>query len=111
MLVLNRRRSLSLLGAAGATALWQSASRGLAQAAGTFACVPAPAQTEGPYFVEEGLNRADIRVDPSAGSIRPGKKYLRGYQVTDNNGAVNSTTIYPGWYSGRTIHIHFKVRT
>jgi protocatechuate 3,4-dioxygenase beta subunit len=40
-----------------------------------------------------------------------GKKYLRGYQVTDDNGSVRLTTIYPGWYQGRAIHIHDKVRT
>src|SRR5579872_2214600 len=40
-----------------------------------------------------------------------GQKFLRGYQITDNNGSVSFTTIYPGWYSGRTIHIHFRVRT
>jgi protocatechuate 3,4-dioxygenase beta subunit len=36
--------------------------------------------------------------------------FLRGYQLTDANGAVRFTTIYPGWYSGRTVHIHFKMR-
>jgi protocatechuate 3,4-dioxygenase beta subunit len=40
-----------------------------------------------------------------------GKKFLRGYQVTDDNGTVRFTTIYPGWYQGRAIHIHVKVRT
>ena len=40
-----------------------------------------------------------------------GKKFLRGYQVTDDNGTVRFTTIYPGWYQGRAIHIHDKVRT
>jgi protocatechuate 3,4-dioxygenase beta subunit len=40
-----------------------------------------------------------------------GKKFLRGYQITDNNATVRFTTIYPGWYQGRTIHIHDKVRT
>jgi protocatechuate 3,4-dioxygenase beta subunit len=40
-----------------------------------------------------------------------GKKFLRGYQIADNNGTVKFTTIYPGWYQGRTIHIHDKVRT
>ncbi len=40
-----------------------------------------------------------------------GQKWLRGYQVTDANGTAAFTTIYPGWYPGRTIHIHFKVRT
>jgi protocatechuate 3,4-dioxygenase beta subunit len=40
-----------------------------------------------------------------------GQKWLRGYQVTDAGGGATFTTIYPGWYPGRTVHIHFKVRT
>ena len=122
-------------------------------------CVVRPEQTEGPYFVDERLNRSDIRSDPSDGSVKDGvslqllirvsqiggndctplagaivdlwqcdalgvysdvrdrsfdtsgKKFLRGYQVTDNNGSVKFITIYPGWYPGRTVHIHFKIRT
>jgi len=35
--------------------------------------------------------------------------YLRGAQATDANGIVRFTTIYPGWYVGRTPHIHCKV--
>jgi protocatechuate 3,4-dioxygenase beta subunit len=38
-----------------------------------------------------------------------GQNWLRGGQTTDANGVATFTTIYPGWYSGRTIHIHFKV--
>ncbi len=118
-------------------------------------CIVVPAETEGPYFVDEMLNRSDIRVDPSDGSTRSGvqlrlivnvsrvsgsscaaltgahvdvwhcdaegvysdvqasvgKKFLRGYQVTDRNGRVEFVTIYPGWYMGRATHIHFKIRT
>jgi protocatechuate 3,4-dioxygenase beta subunit len=116
-----------------------------------------PEQTEGPYFVDEMLDRSDIRSDPSDGSVQGGiplqliihvynvsngscialsgahvdiwhansqglysdiqnigtlgKKYLRGYQVTDDDGIVKFTTIYPGWYEGRALHIHIKVRT
>ncbi|HEY8761466.1 MAG TPA: intradiol ring-cleavage dioxygenase [Candidatus Dormibacteraeota bacterium] len=123
----------------------------------TPACVVTPAETEGPYFVDERLNRSDIVSDPSDGSRRPGiplsltfsvaqvgtggctalpnaqvdvwhcdalgvysdvgaqgsvgKRYLRGYQVTDAVGAATFQTIYPGWYPGRAVHIHFKVRT
>ena len=40
-----------------------------------------------------------------------GKKFLRGYQLTDGSGLARFTTIYPGWYSGRAVHIHFKIRT
>ncbi len=122
------------------------------------ACVVRPEQTEGPYFVDEKINRSDIRSDPSDGSVKDGlplqltfrvsrvndscaplqgatvdvwhcdalgvysdatdpsfntvgKKFLRGYQVTDANGSAQFTTIYPGWYQGRTVHIHFKIRT
>jgi protocatechuate 3,4-dioxygenase beta subunit len=39
-----------------------------------------------------------------------GQKFLRGYQVTDANGQATFATIYPGWYSSRAVHIHFKVR-
>ncbi|TLX89930.1 MAG: intradiol ring-cleavage dioxygenase [Thaumarchaeota archaeon] len=39
------------------------------------------------------------------------KNFLRGSQITDDKGAVEFSTIYPGWYEGRAIHIHDKVRT
>jgi len=45
-----------------------------------------------------------------SGGNTAGKKFLRGHQVTDANGAVRFTTLYPGWYPGRAVHIHFKVR-
>jgi protocatechuate 3,4-dioxygenase beta subunit len=109
--------------------------------------------------VDTQLNRADIRSDPTDGSVRPGvplalsivvsrlggqactplpgvmvdiwqcdhegvysgvqdpqfstrdKKFLRGYQVTGADGVARFTTIYPGWYRGRTVHIHFKLRS
>jgi protocatechuate 3,4-dioxygenase beta subunit len=40
-----------------------------------------------------------------------GTNFLRGYQLTDSNGTVLFSTVYPGWYEGRAIHIHAKVRT
>jgi protocatechuate 3,4-dioxygenase beta subunit len=40
-----------------------------------------------------------------------GHDFLRGYQLTDGNGTVQFATVYPGWYEGRAIHIHVKVRT
>jgi len=39
-----------------------------------------------------------------------GENYLRGYQIADSTGVVEFLTIYPGWYSGRTPHIHGMVR-
>lgn len=137
-----------------------SARQGHASAIATPSCVVRPQQTEGPYFVDEKLNRSDIRSDPSDGRMRlgvplrlvfsvsqingssctpltgatvdvwhcdaigiysdvmnlnnystVGKKFLRGYQVTDANGTAKFVTIYPGWYMGRTVHIHFKIRS
>jgi hypothetical protein len=54
-------------------------------------------------------NAAGLYSDESANGTS-GQKWLRGYQTTDASGKVTFTTIYPGWYSGRAVHIHFKVR-
>jgi protocatechuate 3,4-dioxygenase beta subunit len=35
--------------------------------------------------------------------------WLQGYQTTGADGTVHFTTIYPGWYPGRAVHIHMKV--
>jgi protocatechuate 3,4-dioxygenase beta subunit len=40
-----------------------------------------------------------------------GQTWLRGYQITNGAGAVAFTTIVPGWYQGRTTHIHLRVRS
>jgi protocatechuate 3,4-dioxygenase beta subunit len=159
--VLSRREVLSLLGAAGALLMLGCSSDSEATTASTSdgTCVVKPELTEGPYYVDEELNRSDIRLDPSDGSVRDGallaltfnvsslassactplagavvdvwhcdaagvysdvsdsgfntvgKKFLRGYQVTGSDGVARFTTIYPGWYSGRAVHIHFKIRS
>jgi protocatechuate 3,4-dioxygenase beta subunit len=156
---------LASLGAAGAAIVLPFPSRGgrLVLPGGVMlpACVVRPAQTEGPYFVDEKLNRSDIRSDPSNGKISEGslfdlairvssvsgaactplagavvdvwqcdahgiysdvrdteglfntvgQKFLRGHQVTNKEGEARFRTVYPGWYPGRTVHIHFKIRT
>lgn len=43
------------------------------------------------------------------GQDTSGQTFLRGTQVTDDEGVALFDTIYPGWYPGRTVHIHFKV--
>ena len=40
-----------------------------------------------------------------------GLKFLRGYQTTDASGMARFVTIYPGWYPGRTVHLHFMIRS
>ena len=159
--LLSRRQMLTLLGVTGALGFMGSGlvSRQSIAAIHVPACVVRPEQTEGPYFVDERLNRSDIRSDPTSGEVKPGtpltltlqivrlgsgdcqplagaqvdiwhcdalgaysdvrdagfttigQKFLRGYQITDARGEATFLTIYPGWYAGRTVHIHMKVRT
>jgi protocatechuate 3,4-dioxygenase beta subunit len=47
--------------------------------------------------------------DAEGSYSEPGETYLRGAQVTNSDGVVEFTTIYPSWYPGRTVHIHAKV--
>lgn len=159
--LLSRREivvSLGATAAAGLTDIMLDPGRAVAGTRGTF-CVAQPEQTEGPYFVDESLNRSDMRADTADGQVKPGmplaltlhvsrltaesceplagaqvdlwhcdalgaysdvqdrgfntvgQKFLRGYQVTDARGEVRFVTVYPGWYAGRTVHIHFKIRT
>jgi protocatechuate 3,4-dioxygenase beta subunit len=37
------------------------------------------------------------------------RTFMRGIQRTDANGVATFRTVYPGWYQGRTVHIHVKV--
>ena len=37
-------------------------------------------------------------------------RFLRGVQLSNDAGLVEFATVFPGWYSGRAIHIHTKVR-
>jgi len=167
--ILNRRRALAIFGAAGAAftaggaaiamanTATASAASGSAASGSAVDCVAKPEMTEGPYFVDEGLNRSDIRIDTSDGSMvagttlslvlrvsqivdcvnqplpgatvdiwhcdaagiysdvaaegTTGHDYLRGYQVTNGGGIAKFTTVLPGWYQGRTVHTHVKIRT
>jgi protocatechuate 3,4-dioxygenase beta subunit len=43
--------------------------------------------------------------DAGAGS----RTFMRGIQRTDAKGLAVFRTVYPGWYAGRTVHIHVKV--
>ncbi len=181
--ILSRREALTVLSATGAAVLVgcapgssepEPAPTGPTQAVSTTeieaataqvaadtlpTCVVRPEMNEGPYFVDEQLDRTDIRSDPSDGSVvsgaplqltfrisevssagctplegifvdiwhcdafgvysdaanpgfnTVGQKFLRGYQVTGINGIARFTTIYPGWYFSRAVHIHFKIRS
>ncbi len=45
-------------------------------------CVVRPALTEGPYFVDEKLNRSDIRSDPATGAVKPGAPLMLTFLVS-----------------------------
>ncbi|RZU22039.1 intradiol ring-cleavage dioxygenase [Streptomyces sp. BK239] len=45
------------------------------------------------------------------GSTANDSTYLRGYQIANANGVVKFETIFPGWYTPRTCHIHLRVHT
>lgn len=47
---------------------------------------------------------------PATGVVAPDETFLRGCQRTDANGICAFTTIYPGWYPGRTVHVHLAAR-
>ena len=53
---------------------------------------------------------ADAAGDYSGfGSDSSSRTFLRGIQKTNAQGTATFTTIYPGWYQGRAVHIHVKV--
>lgn len=148
-----RRQNLRTLGVLGVGLLLSAPSRA--------ACILAPAMTQGPYWVDERLNRSDITTGTTRNSVlgavplqlrirlfgnngqlcsnmpagnvmvdiwhcdaageysdtagagqsnTTGQDFLRGYQISGADGTVTFTTIYPGWYQGRTTHIHLRAR-
>jgi protocatechuate 3,4-dioxygenase beta subunit len=70
------------------------------------ACTPLQGATVEIWHCDAAGQYSDVS-DRSFNTV--GQKWLRGAQVTDANGKATFTTIYPGWYPGRAVHIHFKV--
>jgi protocatechuate 3,4-dioxygenase beta subunit len=155
---INRRQAIMTVavGATGGTLLTRSAFAQQASGsaahllAGADVCVITPEVTEGPYYFDPALERADITedlpgvpisvqlqvVDQSCAPIEgarvdiwhanadgiysgyanqpggldtTGETFMRGTLFTDESGLVTFRSVYPGWYRGRTTHIHFKV--
>lgn len=59
--------------------------------------------------VYSGFESASTGGGGGGGSPTDDETYLRGVQVTNAAGIVEFLTIYPGWYRGRTVHVHAKV--
>ena len=90
--ILTRREILALLGGSALAAACSPATLGPptgAPSTGTAlpSCVVRPALTEGPYFVDERLDRSDIRSDPSTGSVKPGVTLALTFLVSRVGGA------------------------
>src|SRR5262245_45956148 len=90
---LSRRDTLRLIGVAGASALvaWAGdpaikflprGNGGSVTKASALDCVVRPQQTEGPYFVDEKLNRSDIRTDPTNGVVKAGVPLILQFNVS-----------------------------
>jgi protocatechuate 3,4-dioxygenase beta subunit len=162
--LVSRRKALARIGVSGTvllTGLLPKPACAQAPAGALPSCVAVPEQTEGPFFVDEALNRSDIRSDPRTGEVKAGvplrvvfsvsrlsgtncapltgvqvdlwhsdatgrysdvsgfgyrpptvgQQFLRGYQLTDGAGNAQFRTIFPGWYGGRAVHLHFKIRS
>ncbi len=147
-------KTLSLLpiSAFGTVPLWATKAAAEAGLATGNVCMVSPETTEGPYYIDPKLIRADItegksgvplamtvqvvsaecvplsgaRVDiwhcdadgnysgfADQGSDTAldteGQTFLRGTLFTDAYGVVTFRTIFPGWYRGRTTHIHYMI--
>lgn len=77
---------------------------------GPASCEPLSGAMVDVWQCDAGGIYSDVRDMGGAFDAR-GKKFLRGFQRTGSDGIARFTTIYPGWYEGRAVHIHFKVRT
>ncbi|MGQ0793388.1 MAG: intradiol ring-cleavage dioxygenase [Deltaproteobacteria bacterium] len=71
-------------------------------------CAPLPGAYVDLWHCDADGVYSDV-IDPGFNTL--GQKFLRGYQLSDERGRARFLTIYPGWYWGRTVHIHFKVRS
>ena len=59
--------------------------------------------------VYSGFSAAGLGSAVAAATPQNSKRFLRGHQPADSRGRARFDTIYPGWYTGRTPHIHLKV--
>ncbi|MEV7391286.1 intradiol ring-cleavage dioxygenase [Streptomyces sp. NPDC091215] len=144
--------ALAVGAAVSAEAPAAAAATDVQPAAAAAVCTLTEEQTEGPYYLDGALVRADVTegksgitlslaltvvnsscttvsnalveiwhadalgeysgyVGANGHSETDDGTFLRGGVLTNSSGVANITTIYPGWYRGRCIHIHVKVHT
>jgi len=137
---------LAGLAAGGARAAASEGSGPAGVESGAVACVLAPEQTDGPYYIPKEKVRRNIAegrpgtpltlrlvvvntstCKPIAGAAvdvwhadaagvysgfgqgAGNRTFMRGIQRTNAKGVATFRTVYPGWYPGRTVHVHVKV--
>jgi protocatechuate 3,4-dioxygenase beta subunit len=86
--IFSRREALALIGASGAALLTGALPARAAAPLASPSCVIRPQQTEGPFFVEEALNRSDVRSAPGTGTIKPGVPLRLAFKVSRMSGAI-----------------------
>ena len=64
---------------------------------------------QGYYSGVEANPGGNASQSAEAGAGSEAGTFLRGIQLTNADGIAEFQTIYPGWYAGRTVHIHMKV--
>jgi protocatechuate 3,4-dioxygenase beta subunit len=63
------------------------------------------------YYSGVEANNPGGGVDGAAVEEAAAGAFLRGVQLSAADGVVQFRTIFPGWYAGRTVHIHTMVHT
>lgn len=71
-------------------------------------CAPIPGARVDVWHCDAAGAYSGVR-NGQGGPDSTGQTYLRGTQTTDASGIAQFQTIYPGWYPGRAVHVHYKV--
>ena len=73
------------------------------------ACAPVPGATVEVWHADASGDYSAFADGGNGKDEGPGTTFLRGSQTASDDGIVEFATIYPGWYQGRTVHIHVRV--
>jgi protocatechuate 3,4-dioxygenase beta subunit len=74
-------------------------------------CTPLPGATVDVWHCDAAGEYSGFQDNMRAAFDTRGQTFLRGYQTTGAGGFARFETIYPGWYRGRSVYVHFKILT
>ena len=72
-------------------------------------CAPIPGATVEVWHADSSGDYSAFIDNGGGKDDGPGTTFLRGTQTAGDDGIVEFLTVYPGWYSGRAVHIHLRV--